>query len=72
MIANRLFPLHYNRIAVGGFRLSAQLAHWHIPVLPHLLYVLNAIIWGCELHYRASIGLSFRLAQSQGIVVGSD
>jgi serine O-acetyltransferase len=65
-----VMPLSSNRLAKGLFRLSSFLFKIHIPEIPFVIYYLNAVINGCEIHYKAVIGKGFSIAHSRGIVIG--
>lgn len=69
---NTLLPLHNNRAALYLYRASNLLGALKIPVMPHILYILNAIIFGCEIHYKAKIGKKFQIAHSPGIIIGAE
>lgn len=65
-----VFSLCPNRLALLLYRTSNLLYRYKIPELPHLLYFINSIIFGCEIHFKASIGKRFCICHSHGIVVG--
>jgi len=69
-ILGTIMPISSNRLAKGLFLFSAFLHKIYIPELPFLIYYLNAIINGCEIHYKAKIGKGFSIAHSRGIVIG--
>ncbi len=69
-ILGTILPLSSNRLAKILFRLSNYLSQIYIPEIPFLLYYLNAVINGCEIHYKAKIGKGFSIAHSRGIVIG--
>lgn len=58
------------RWAAWLYRLSHATWKARIPILPYLIQMLNALLHGCEIHYRAEIGRDFRIAHPRGIVVG--
>ncbi len=60
------------RWAVGLYRLSRAAWKARIPLLPYLIQMLNGLLHGCEIHYRAAIGRGFRIAHPRGIVVGQN
>ena len=44
------------RLACVLYRLSNRLHNWRIPLVPALVFHVNAIVNGCEVHYAARIG----------------
>jgi len=70
-VLGTIIPLAGNRLAIYLYRFSHFLHRCYIPELPYLFQYLNAIINGCEIHYKAKIGKKFRISHSRGVVIGS-
>jgi serine O-acetyltransferase len=68
----KIFPLYNNKYAVGLYRIAHFFAVMRLPLLPYFVYLINAILFGCEIHYRSKIGKNFRLVHSAGVIVGRD
>lgn len=58
------------RLACILYRIAHHAYRWHIPVLPLLLFHLNAVLNGCEIHYAAEIGPGLAIAHPHGVVIG--
>jgi serine O-acetyltransferase len=58
------------RLACLLYRVSSRAHAWGIPFLPRFLFHLNAVLHGCEIHYKARIGRGFVVAHPCGVVIG--
>jgi serine O-acetyltransferase len=58
------------RLACVLYRLSNRLHNWRIPLVPALVFHVNAIVNGCEVHYAARIGRDMGIAHPVGVVIG--
>lgn len=58
-------------MALWLYRISSRLYRWRIPELPYMIQYINAIMNGCEIHYKASIGSGFKISHSRGVVIGN-
>ena len=65
-----ILPISSNRLALGLYRLSNLLHRCYIPEIPYLIFYLNAILTGSEIHYKSKIGKSAKIIHSRGVVIG--
>lgn len=68
----KIFPFYNNKYALGLYRIAHFFAVMRLPLLPYFVYLINAIFFGCEIHYRSKIGKIFILVHSAGVIVGRD
>lgn len=67
-----VLPVNANWHAVSLYRLAHLLYRLKIPLMPHVLYWLNYVLFGVEIHYKAKIGRKLTLGHTSGIVIGKD
>jgi len=58
------------KLACLFYRVSHRLDDWGVPAVPSLLFHLNALLNGCEIHFRARIGRGLVIAHPNGVVIG--
>jgi serine O-acetyltransferase len=71
-LLGNILPLAGNKLAVLLYRISNGLYKLKIPEIPYIFQYLNAIINGCEIHYRTKIGKKFKISHSRAIVIGRE